>query len=151
MSRAALAPGVYGFDDVEAGDWLTTGLAEVTAQVIDAFAAVSGDRFEIHMDDAAAARHGFSGRVAHGLLVLALTDGLKNQAAARFRAQASLGWDWAFRAPVLADDSVTARIEVAEKRAVRSGDRGILTLAFATTNQRGEVVQDGTNKLMVYR
>ncbi|WP_363262176.1 MaoC/PaaZ C-terminal domain-containing protein [Mesorhizobium sp.] len=44
------------------------------------------DRFEIHMSDEAALRHGFPASVAHGLLVLSLVDGLKNNAVARFRA-----------------------------------------------------------------
>lgn len=139
------------YEDVEAGDWFETPGRAVSADMIDAFAALTGDRFEIHMDEAAARRHGFTGRVAHGLLVLSLVDGLKNQAEARFRAIASLGWDFRFEKPVLAGDTIRARITVAGKRITGKPDRGILTLRFAVANQRGDTVQSGDNRLMVYR
>lgn len=148
---ARLAPGRYGFDEVAVGNSIDAGSVRVTAAQIDAFAELTGDRFEIHMSDAAAARHGFQARVAHGLLVLSLIDGLKNQAPAQFRAQASLGWDWSFRGPVLAEDRLSVVITVAEKREITARDRGILRLAFEVKNQQGTIVQQGENLLMVYR
>lgn len=146
-----LSPGTYGYNDLAIGDVIETGSAEVSAALIDGFADISGDRFEIHMSREGAARHGFSDRVAHGLLVLSLVDGLKNAAPVQFRAIASLGWDWSFRAPVLAGDSVQAKITVRDKRETRDPGRGILTLGFAATNQHGQLVQEGQNQLMVYR
>lgn len=139
------------FDAVEAGDWIRTGTVTVTAGAVDAFAELSGDRFAIHMDDAAAKAKGFPGRVAHGLLVLSLIDGLKNQAPAQLDAIASLGWDWSFRKPVLVGDQLSALITVREKRETSRPDRGILMLELGVENQRGEVVQRGTNQLMVHR
>lgn len=146
-----LGPGLHGFDEIEVGDLIETGREVVTAEVIDAFAGLTGDRFEIHMDEDAAARHGFDGRVAHGLLVLSLVDGLKNRAPAQFRARASLGWEWRFAGPVLAGDEIRATIRVAAKRATSKPDLGILTLGFEVRNQRDETVQDGENRLMVWR
>ena len=146
-----LAHGRYGFDEVDIGDIVETGGRTVSATDIDAFADLSGDRFEIHMDDDAARSHGFPRRVAHGLLVLSLVDGLKNQAPAQFRAIASLGWDWSFRNPVFIDDEISVRITVDSKRPVSKLDRGILGLAFDVTNQNGETVQDGKNLLLAYR
>ncbi len=150
MSRL-LPPGRYGFDAVTPGDRIETGRHTVTAADIDGFAALSGDRFEIHMSDAAAKAHGFEARVAHGLLVLSLIDGLKNQAPAQFKAIASLGWTWSFCRPVLIGDEIGATITIAERREVTKPDRGILTLAFDVTNQHGETVQDGSNQLLAYR
>lgn len=146
-----LAPGLYGFDDVALNDRIETAALTVTPAMIDAFADLTGDRFEIHLSDAAAQRHGFPGRVAHGLLVLSLIDGLKNQCPALFRAIASLGWEWSFRAPVLVNDTIRATLTVAEKRPTSRPDRGILRLEVTAVNQRGEVVQRGHNLLMVYR
>ena len=150
MSRA-LAPGLYGLDDLAPGDWYATGETAMTAAKIDAFAALTGDRFEIHMDDVAARSHGFPGRVAHGLLVLSLLDGLKNEAPVKLRAVASLGWDWSFRAPVFIGDRLKARIEVNATRPVKDPARGILTLRLTATDAEGRVVQEGTNLLMMYR
>ena len=146
-----LTAGRYGYDALSIGDTVETATSEVTAEAIDAFAELTGDRFEIHMDDAAAQRHGFPGRVAHGLLVLSLVDGLKNQCDAQFDAIASLGWDWRFSGPVFIGDQIQVRITVIEMRPTRKPDRGILTLEFNVTNQRGETVQEGVNKLLVYR
>jgi acyl dehydratase len=151
VTGRTLPPGRYRFDEVAEGDRIITGSVTVTATLIDAFADLSGDRFEIHMDEAAAAALGFSGRVAHGLLVLSLVDGLKNAALATFEAVASLGWDWSFRRPVLAGDTVAAEITVLERRPVSNSARGILRLGFTVKNGRGETVQEGTNLLMVVR
>lgn len=152
MTGRRLAAGRYGFDDLAEGDWLETEAKTVTAEAIDAFAALSGDRFEIHMDDEAARGHGFPGRVTHGLLVLSLVDGLKNRAPAQFRTIASLGWDWSFHRPVLIGHRLRARITVEEKRPVRKADRGILKLRFDVTDQeKQETLQEGSNLLLVYR
>jgi 3-hydroxybutyryl-CoA dehydratase len=151
MSQRVLPPGTYGFDDLALSDRIDTASVKLTLTLIDGFAALTGDQFEIHMSDEAAGRHGFAGRVAHGLLVLALIDGLKNQTPAQFRAIASLGWDWQFRAPVLAGDTIRAVMLVEDKREVTRADRGILGIGFEVFNQRDEVVQRGRNQLMVYR
>lgn len=139
------------YEDVRVGDWFETGERLVDAAMIDAFAKLSGDRFEIHMDADAARRHGFEARVAHGLLVLSLTDGLKNQAQARFQALASLGWSFRFEKPVLEGDTIKATITIKAMRTTSRPDRGIVTLCFSVSNQNGEVVQSGENQLMVYR
>lgn len=151
MNEHELAPGCHRYDALHAGDWLRTGVVEVTAQLIDAFADLTGDRFTIHMDDGAAQAKGFPGRVAHGLLVLSLIDGLKNRASAQFDAIASLGWTWSFRRPVLIGDRLSATITVLDKRSTKTPDRGILDLGFDVQNAAGETVQAGTNQLLVHR
>jgi len=146
-----LAAGHYGFDNVALGDQIVTAALTLTPAMIDAFADLTGDRFEIHLSDAAAQRHGFGARVAHGLLVLSLIDGLKNQCAAQFRAIASLGWEWSFRASVLCNDTIQAILTVVEKRPTSRPDRGILRLEGIAVNQQAQVVQRGHNLLMIYR
>ena len=145
-----MGPGRYGLADLRVGDVIETARTPVTVAKIDAFADMTGDRFEIHMDTAAAQNHGFPDRVAHGLLVLSVVDGLKNQAPAQFEAIASLGWDWGFAAPVIAEDEIGATITVRALRATSDGKRGIATLDFDVRNQRDETVQRGVNRLMIY-
>ncbi len=144
-----LGPGRYGLGQLKEGDWIATPVRQVTGEMVDSFAELTGDRFEIHMDQEAARSRGFGGRVAHGLLVQSVVDGLKNQTRAQFDAVASLGWDWEFAAPVLVGDSVRARIEVRELRPTSNPQRGIVLLDIRVTNQRGETVQKGVNRLMV--
>ncbi len=143
-----LPAGSYWFEDLQAGDWFETGRMTVTEAHIVAFAGLSGDFFDVHMDDEFAREQGFPGRIAHGLLGLALTDGLKNRAEARMMAIASLGWNWRFVTPIVAGDRIGARIRVTETRLSRKG-QGIVTLHLEVTQQEGRVVQQGETTLMV--
>lgn len=151
-----LSAGRYGFREVEAGDWFWAGTEIIAADMIDRFADLTGDRFEIHMSDEAARAHGFKARVAHGLLILSLIDGLKNQAEVQFDAMASLGWEWRFALPVLIGDAIAVKIEVLGTRATSKvvvppdRPRGVITLNFTITNQTGVTVQQGTNQLLAY-
>jgi acyl dehydratase len=144
-----LPPGHYRLSDVASGDRIVTASQEITVEMIDRFADLTGDRFVIHMDDEAARRMGFRGRVAHGLLILSLADGLKNQAAAQLDAVASLGWNWSFAAPVYAGDSIELTLDISSKRLTSNPDRGIVSIVGTLNNQDGETVQRGTNTLMV--
>lgn len=137
------------YEDTPIGLSFETGGIVVTESHIVQFAGLSGDFFDLHMDDEYARSLGFPGRVAHGLLGLILVDGLKNRASERFAAVASLSWQWNFRKPLFAGDRLSAVVSVAEKRLTKRGDRGILTLNLEVRNGKGEVVQDGTNLLMV--
>lgn len=149
MSGKDLPPGSYGYGDLAWGDSWMTGEREVSAQLIDAFAALTGDHFEIHMSAEGAAALGFRARVAHGLLVLSLVDGLKNQAAVQLRAVASLDWQWNFVKPVHAGDRIRARLTVRSIGLTKRPERGIVMLAFSVMNQEDVVVQTGTNQLMM--
>jgi 3-hydroxybutyryl-CoA dehydratase len=149
MTGRLLPPGSHGLTDLRIADRVKTGGVTVTTEAIDRFAELSGDRFALHMDDAAARALGFPARVAHGLLVLSLIDGLKNQAPARFDAVASLGWDIRFSAPVLAGDRLHAVFTVQSTRLIGDGSRGIAVLSVEARNQRDEVVQSGQTTLML--
>lgn len=149
MTGRILGPGRYGLAQLRIGDMIETEQRRLTEADIDAFADLTGDCFEIHMDKAAAERHGFRDRVAHGLLVLSVVDGLKNQTPAQFAAIASLGWDWSFKAPVYAKDTLGATITVAALRPTSDGVRGVVTLEIDVRNQEGVTVHRGTNLLML--
>ena len=144
-------PGLNSYEDCAVGDAFTTGGIVVTESLIQAFAGLSGDFFDLHVDDRFARDLGFKGRVAHGILGLALTDGLKNRAEHRFRAIASLGWNWKFAGPIFVGDRIHAEVAVIGRRETKRPDRGIVTLAFKVKNQDGQVVQEGTNELMISR
>ena len=137
------------YEDAPVGLSFDTEGIVVTESHVVQFAGLSGDFFALHMDDEFARSLGFSGRVAHGLLGLILVDGLKNRAAQRFQAVASLSWQWNLRKPLYPGDRIHGRLTVSDKRLTRRGDRGILTLAVEVLNAKGEVLQDGTNLLMV--
>ena len=142
-----LPPGDYWFEDLQVGDWFETGHIVVTEAHIVNFAGISGDFFDVHMDDDFARAQGFPARIAHGLLGLALTDGLKNRASVRIMVTASLGWNWRFTGPILAGDRIGARVTVLEKRLSSKGQQ-TLTLHLEVKQQEGKVVQKGETTLL---
>ncbi|PWS34799.1 acyl dehydratase [Falsiroseomonas bella] len=143
-------PGLLRYEQIEPGLAFETGGITVTEGHITGFAGLTGDFYDIHMDDEYARALGYPGRVAHGLLGLALTDGLKNRASIRFAAIVSLNWRWSFTGPILVGDRIAARIAVLSKRMTKNPARGIVTLGFDLVNQKGEVVQKGENDMMVH-
>lgn len=144
-----LPPGLYGADQLEPGDWFMTDACEVSAAMITAFADLTGDRTEIHLSAEAAQQKGFGGQIAHGLLVLALVEGLKTNAPARIDGVAALGWDWSFRQPVLAGAVIRVRVTVLARR-VAGSDRSLLELEVEVLCH-DTVVQRGQTRMMVRR
>jgi acyl dehydratase len=137
------------YEDAPVGlSFETDGIVVTEAHIVQ-FAGLSGDFFALHMDDEFARELGFPGRVAHGLLGLILVDGLKNRAVRQFEAVASLSWQWNFRKPLYPGDRIHGRLTVADKRLTKRLDRAIVTLHVEVLNGNGEVLQDGTNLLMV--
>ncbi|HEV7263406.1 MAG TPA: MaoC/PaaZ C-terminal domain-containing protein [Falsiroseomonas sp.] len=143
-------PALLRFEQIAPGLAFETGGITVTEGHILGFAGLTGDFYDIHMDDDYARALGYPGRVAHGLLGLALCDGLKNRAPVRFAAIVSLTWRWSFTGPILVGDRIAARVTVLSKRLTKNPARGIVTLGFELLNQKGELVQKGENDLMVH-
>lgn len=144
-----LPPGSYGYGDLSPGDWYDTAGITVTEAHVVGFAGVSGDLFDVHMDDEFAREAGFPGRIAHGLLGLSLADGLKTRSNVRLLGIATLSWNWSFRAPLLIGDRISVRIAIAAMRPTKRPDRGIVTLGMQVLKQTGEVVQEGESLLMM--
>lgn len=139
------------YEEIEVGLTYDTPGITIGEHHVLGFAGLTGDFYDLHVDDDYARSIGYPGRVAHGLLGLALADGLKNRASVRLAAIVSLGWRWQFTGPVLIGDRIAARIRVVAKRETRKPDRGIVTIEVTLTNQRGETVQQGENDMMVWR
>ena len=100
------------------GTLLRSGPRTVLAADIDRFAALTGDRHPVHMDDAFARAAGFRQRIAHGLFGLALMEGLKAGIGGFERSvTASLGWDAVrFHAPLEPGDTVLLELEYLSRR-----------------------------------
>ena len=148
-SGRLLPAGEYGFADMDVGDHYATSGVTVTEAHVVGFAGLTGDLFDVHMDDQFAREAGFPGRIAHGLLGLAMADGLKTRCAVRLKGLATLSWNWSFRAPLLPGDRIHAELSVIAKRQTRREDRGIVTLGMKVLNQRNETVQDGETQLLM--
>jgi len=65
------------FEEIEIGDTVVSQKREISLELIEEFAALSGDVFYAHMDEEAAKRNPFfDGRVAHGYLLISAAAGL---------------------------------------------------------------------------
>jgi len=137
------------FEEIESDLSYTTSGIVVTESHVVQFAGLSGDFFDVHMDDEFARDLGFPGRIAHGLLGLAMIDGLKNRATTMLAAVATLEWTYRFLKPVLLGDRIQGRIRVLDKRTTKRPDRGIVRLQIEVRNQHQVLIQEGINTLMV--
>ncbi len=140
------------FEDIQIGEEYLTPSRTITESDVLAYAGLTGDFEELHVSEAFARTTPFGTRVAHGLLGLAILDGLKTRTAivTGVHTMASLGWTWDFPRPLHFGDTVHARLVVANKRRTSKGNRGILFLQAELINQAGEVVQKGENRMMVH-
>lgn len=147
-----MSTGRRHYEEIQMGEAHISPAITITEAHIVQFAGVSSDFSRLHMDEEYGKTSIFGARVAHGLLGLAITDGLKTRTD-EFRVEglASLGWTWDFTGPIRIGDTVNVHFRVANKRETRKADRGIVCLACELVNQRGEVVQKGEHRLMVKR
>ncbi|MET0534744.1 MAG: phenylacetic acid degradation bifunctional protein PaaZ [Steroidobacter sp.] len=129
------------FHELQVGDSLNSVEREVTLDDIEKFAALTGDTFYAHMDEAAAARNPlFGGRVAHGYFLISAAAGLfvdppygpvlANYGIDRLR----------FVKPVKPGDRIKVRL-TCKSKSLRA-DKGYGEVAWDTeiTNQNGETV-----------
>ena len=141
------------FEDVVLGAEYLTPTRTITEADVQTFADFSGDHHPIHMDEAYARTTPYGRRVVHGLLGLAIIEGLRLQIPEihAVRDTVSLGWTWNFKGPIFIGDTVRLRIRIHGKRETSRGDRGVVTEAVQMQNQRGEVVQEGEHITMVWK
>lgn len=126
------------FQDIKVDDeaWLTRTITE--AHVVN-FAGLTGDWNPVHADAEYAAQSMFGERIAHGMLIAGL---ISTVLGTQLPGPNSiyLGQDLKFMAPVKIGDTVKVVVTVLEKRE----DKRIIKLRTTVSNQRGELVIDGT-------
>src|SRR5438093_12057999 len=111
----------------------------VTAEDIERFTAISGDRNPIHYDATLAARTRFGGIVVQG----GVTSAILNAVVAEDLpgpGTVFLSVEWNFRAPVRSGDTITGAVEVIEVR----HDKPITKLLTTVTRGDGTLVLEGT-------
>jgi len=139
------------YEDVEPGLVLVSPARVITADAIDRFAELTGERHPLHMDDDFAHAAGFPGRIAHALFTLAVMEGLKSRLGCFERsAIASKGWDKVrFRAPLLPGESVTLRLEMVDKRVSARPGQGVALERAALIKDGGGVVTTGEQRVVI--
>jgi acyl dehydratase len=139
-------------EDVFVGQRFVTGTKEVTAAAIKSFAR-EFDPQEFHLDEEAAKTGFFGGLAASGWHTAAITMRLQVEsgpqiAGGMIGASGELSWP----RPVRPGDRLHVESEVLEVTPSRSRpERGSITLRSETKNQKDEVVQTFTVKILIWR
>lgn len=130
-------------EELEAGQHAELSRTITETDVV-LFAGITGDLNPAHIDEVAASRSMFGGRIAHGMLSAGLISAVLGT---RLPGPGTiyLSQSLRFTKPVRIGDTVTARVEVLEvvvaKRRVR--------LATTVRNQNDEVALEGEALVMV--
>lgn len=144
---------VLAYEDLNIGDVFTTSARTVTEADVVNFAGLSADYNSLHVDAEFAAGTPHGGRIAHGLLVLAVTSGLCTRLPLmKFLEPSILGLanlECKFRIPCKIGDTLHARLAIVDKRPGKKPDRGTLVMELVAVNQRGEDVMVSTWQLVV--
>lgn len=125
------------YEDIKIGD-----VAEVSKTITEydvyAFAGITGDFNPVHVNKEFAEKTMFKGQIAHGMLTASF---ISTVLGTKLPAENTiyLGQNIKFLAPVRLGDTITARVEVVEKR----DDKHIIKLKTQVFNQKGELVVDG--------
>jgi acyl dehydratase len=139
------------FEDMHVGRQWVTQRRTITEADVVAFAGISGDFNPLHTDEVFAAAGPFGQRVVHGLLVLSIATGLRQQSGVFFgvvRAFAEVK-SWRFVKPVFIGDTVCVVTTVVESRATSKPGQGIVEQRVDVVNQSGDIVQSGVFVTMI--
>ena len=135
------------FEDFTAGEIVVTRARTITETDIVNFAALTGDWYPLHTDIEYAKKGPFGERIAHGLLILSIANGLMplyDMAIVAFYGMDKVR----FTAPTKIGDTIHVELEVVEKQ--DKGDiGGVITLKEYVKNQRGENVALSTKKVLI--
>ncbi len=141
------------YEDLEVGEEYESPARTITETDIVNFSAISGDWSPVHSDEEYCKELPYKTRIAHGLLGLAIAEGLRQRipAFANVRSMASLYWNYKFPGPILIGDTIRVRVRIQSKRETMKPDRGIVVEYITMLNQRGQVVQEGEHGMMAMR
>ena len=137
------------FEDFTIGERFHTPGKTITDAHFLFFAGLTGDNHPIHYDDEYAKGTRFGQRLAHGLLLMAMTAAGASSLSAQMEESvvAFVEQSSTFRMPVMIGDTITPMLEVIEL--VPKTNVGLVRLAATITNQRGETVLDGTHAYLI--
>lgn len=140
------------FDQFNVGDTFVCQSRTVTEADVVNFAGISGDFNPLHTDEAYGKTTPFGGRIAHGVLVLAIGTGQINQLGIfEGTTLALLQQSIKYVGAVKFGDTIHLESKVAEKKESSKPDRGILTLENKIINQDGRAVIEVQEVVMLKR
>jgi len=140
------------YDDYKLDDTFTTKGRTITEADIVAFAGLSGDFVELHMNEEFARRGPFGRRIAHGALIFSISTGLTVQMGhTNDTVIAFYGVDkLRFTKPVFIGDTILVKKRVVELTP-KDETRGIVAFETKVVNQNDEPVVVYTDRVLLRR
>jgi acyl dehydratase len=140
------------FDQFSVGDSYTCQERTITEADVVNFAGISGDFNPLHTSEEYGKTTPFGGRIAHGVLVLAIATGQINQLGLfEGTTLALLQQTIKYVGPVKFGDTIHLEATIAEKKESSKPDRGILTMNNKVVNQHGQAVIEVQEVVMIKR
>lgn len=141
----------YYYEDVDIGDEFISPSRTLSESDVMQFAGLTGDFNEIHTSVTYAEGTSYGARIVHGMLTLAMSNGLYVRIGI-FRNSVFLGIDyWKFLKPVKLGDTIWLKLTIADKRETKDGVRGIIGMKYEVYNQLNEKTAEGVLRRMVGR
>jgi len=140
------------FNEFKVGDKFTTASRTITEADVVNFAGLSGDFNPLHTDEEFGKSTPFKGRVAHGMLSVAVATGLANQLGIfEGTTIALLSMTINYKDVVKFGDTIHLELRVVEKKETGKDDRGIVTFDTIVYNQNDEPIVEGQWVVMLRR
>ena len=138
-------------EDFQIGETFHSPAKTLTDAHFVCFAGLTGDQHPIHYDDAYAKTTRFGKRVAHGLLLTAMTAVGASTLSSMLEGSmvAFVEQSARFLKPVFIGDTITPELEVSE--VLPKTDMGLLRLTTRVKNQRGETVLEGMHAYLIQK
>lgn len=131
------------YEEIKVGDRAVLR-RRITGEDIEKFAAVTGDKNPVHLDEEYAKASFFGRRIAHGMLTAGLISNLLGNVLPG-PGTIYLRQELRFLAPVYPGDTIEAGVEVLEKNDAKK----ILRLKTSCRNQEGKTVLEGEALVML--
>lgn len=138
-----------GYNEIETGDVFVSASRTVTEADVMMFAGLTGDMNEIHTSEAFAQKGRFGRRIAHGLLILSIANGLYVRLGIFENSVLLEIKDWKVPRPVFIGDTVRLRLTIKNKRVTKKPEWAVCDMGYEVVNQNEEIVGEGTMVRMV--
>ena len=150
MPLPASPRGMY-FEEFAVGQTIVTAGRTITEHDLVAFAGLSGDFNQMHVDAEYAKTTPFGQRVVHGLCVLSIASGLAVQTGIlegtvmAFREVT----EWKFSLPVFIGETIHVELQVTDTKALPRLGGGLVGIVLSVKNPKGETLHKGRWSVLV--
>lgn len=139
------------FHEIEVGaTYRSAGRTLIESDIVN-FAGLTGDFNPLHIDEEWVRNNtSFPSRIAHGLLVQSIGEGLSCPGVNDWNILAFLDVQRQMKAPIFPGNRIQQKYKVVEKRpSSKDPSRGIVTVEVEIVNEKGQIVQKGRNIYMI--